>query len=287
MKPAPFTYNRPDSVDGVLALLAEHQSDAKILAGGQSLVPMMNFRMARPEQLVDINHLKDLNYHRVDGGELVIGALTRHTTLRESAVVKAALPLMSEAYLHVAHGPIRNRGTLCGNLCHADPASEMPAVALATDAVFVLRKKGGERRVAAKDFFKGIYETATQADEMLTEVRIPVAPKGQGWSFHEVSVRKGDFAMAGVGVTVTLSGGKIATVAIALCGIGDTALRLSSVEASLVGATPDAATFAKAAADAAAAIKPQSDVNADPAYRRDLVQTLVAKALAEAAGRAA
>jgi aerobic carbon-monoxide dehydrogenase medium subunit len=286
MKPAPFTYSRPDSVEGALSLLSKHGADAKILAGGQSLVPMMNFRMARPEYLIDINRLSALDFHRVDGGELVIGALSRHAVLRASDVVKKAVPLVAEGYKWVAHGPIRNRGTLCGNLVHADPASEMPAVILACDGVFVLRSAKGERRVAAKDFFQGVYETATQPDEMLTEVRIPVAPKGQGWSFHEVSVRKGDFAMAGVAATVSLSQGKIASVALTVCGVGNRAARLGSVEASLVGAAPDAATFAKAADAAAAAVKPQSDINGDPAYRRDLVRSLVARALEEAAGRA-
>jgi aerobic carbon-monoxide dehydrogenase medium subunit len=286
MKPAPFTYNRPDSVKAAIALLSKHKFDAKILAGGQSLVPMMNFRMARPEHLIDINRLAELDYHRVDAGELVIGALARHATLRASDIVKKACPLMSEAYQHVAHGPIRNRGTLCGNLCHADPASEMPAVALATHAVLVLQSSRGERRVAAKDFFLGVYETATQSDEFLTEVRIPVAPKGQGWSFQEVSIRKGDFAIAGVGVTLMVSAGKITNAAVALCGVGDRAARLSSVEASLVGTEADSKTFARAADASAAAIDPQTDFDADPAYRRDIVRTLVGRALKEAAERA-
>jgi aerobic carbon-monoxide dehydrogenase medium subunit len=286
MKPAPFTYNRPDSVKAAVMLLSKHKSDAKILAGGQSLVPMMNFRMARPEHLIDINRLEELDYHRVDKGELVIGALARHAALRASDIVKKACPLMSEAYQHVAHGPIRNRGTLCGNLCHADPASEMPAVALAVDAVFVIQSSRGERRVAAKDFFLGTYETALKDDEFLTEVRIPAAPKGQGWSFLEVSVRKGDFAIAGVGATLSMSGGRISGAALTICGVGDRAARLTSVEAALMGAAADSATFDKAADAAAAAVDPQTDVNADPAYRRDLVRTLSVRALTEAAGRA-
>jgi aerobic carbon-monoxide dehydrogenase medium subunit len=287
MKPAPFTYNRPESVAEAIKLLSTHKDDAKILAGGQSLVPMMNFRMARPEHLIDINRLDELNFHRVEKGELIIGALARHTTLRNSEVVRKACPLMADAYQHVSHGPIRNRGTLCGNLCHADPASEMPAVALVCDATLVLRSKKGERRVAAKDFFLGTYDTSTKSDELLTEVRIPVAPKGQVWSFQEVSIRKGDYAMAGVAVTLMIAAGKIKEAAIAVCGVGSRATRLASVEAMLVGAASDSKTIAMAADAAAAAVNPQSDVTAEPAHRRDLVRTLVSRTLTEAIGRAA
>jgi aerobic carbon-monoxide dehydrogenase medium subunit len=287
MKPAPFTYTRPDSLKEAIKLLATHKDSAKLLAGGQSLVPMMNFRLARPEFLIDINRLEELNYHRIEKGELVIGALARHAALRDSDTVRRACPLMADAYQHVAHGPIRNRGTLCGNLCHADPASEMPAVALASNAVLVLQSKRGERCVPAKDFFLGVYDTVTEADELLTEVRIPVAPKGQVWSFQEMSIRKGDFAIVGVASTLTIADGLIKQAALAVCGVGSKATRLASVEAKLVGAAPDSKTIAKAADAAAAAVNPQTDMNADPIYRRDLVRTLVSRALTEAIGRAA
>jgi aerobic carbon-monoxide dehydrogenase medium subunit len=287
MKPAPFTYTRPDSLKEAIKLLATHKDAAKILAGGQSLVPMMNFRLARPDFLIDINRLEELNYHRIEKGELVIGALARHATLRDSDVVQKACPLMADAYQYVAHGPIRNRGTLCGNLCHADPASEMPAVALVSNAVLVLQNKRGERRVAAKDFFLGVYDTVTEPDELLTEVRIPVAPKGQLWSFQEMSIRKGDFALVGVALTLTLSGGLVETAALAVCGVGGKATRLASVEAKLIGSAIDSKVIAKAADAAADAVNPQTDSNADPIYRRDLVRTLVSRALTEANGRSA
>jgi aerobic carbon-monoxide dehydrogenase medium subunit len=287
MKPAPFTYTRPDSLKAAIKLLATHKDSAKLLAGGQSLVPMMNFRLARPEFLIDINRLEELNYHRVEKGELVIGALARHATLRDSDIVREACPLMADAYQYVAHGPIRNRGTLCGNLCHADPASEMPAVALVSNAVLVLQSKRGERRVAAKDFFLGVYDTVTEPDELLTEVRIPVAPKGQLWSFQEMSIRKGDFALVGIALTLTLSGGLVETAALGVCGVGGKATRLASVEAKLVGSAIDGKAIAKAADAAADAVNPQTDTNADPIYRRDLVRTLVSRALTEAIGRAA
>jgi aerobic carbon-monoxide dehydrogenase medium subunit len=286
MKPAPFTYTRPDSVKEAIKLLATHKDSAKLLAGGQSLVPMMNFRLARPEFLIDINRLDELKYHRIEKDELVIGALARHATLRDSDIVRKACPLMAEAYQHVAHGPIRNRGTLCGNLCHADPASEMPAVALVSNAVLVLQSKRGERRVAAKDFFLGVYDTVTEADELLTEVRIPVAPKGQVCSFQEMSIRKGDFAIVGIALTLTITDGLIKQAALAVCGVGSKATRLASVEAKLVGTAPDSKTIAKAGDAAADAVNPQTDMNADPIYRRDLVRTLVSRALTEAIGRA-
>ena len=285
MKPAPFDYARPQSVTDALALLSARASEAKILAGGQSLVPMMNFRMARPGLLIDINRLAELDYHRVEGSHLVVGALARHAALRSSTLVRTACPLMAEAYQHVGHGPIRNRGTLCGNLCHADPASEMPAVALATDAVMVLRSSSGERRIPAEEFFLGTYETAANPDELLVEVRIPVAPDQQGWGFREMSVRKGDFALTGVAATLTVARGKIASAALAVCGVGDRALRLRSVEASLVGGPSNSDAFARAGETAGAALEAQTDLHADAAYRKDLVRTLVERALAAAAER--
>jgi carbon-monoxide dehydrogenase medium subunit len=193
---------------------------------------------------------------------------------------------MAEAYQHVAHGPIRTRGTLCGNLCHADPASEMPAVVLATDSVLVLKSSSGERRVPAEEFFRSTFETAAKADELLVEVRIPAAPPRQGWGFHEVSARKGDFAMAGIAATLSRVGDKIAEVTLAVCGVGDRARRLRSVEATLKSAPIGKSAFAQAGAAAAGAVDPQSDVHADAAYRRDLVRTLVERALSDAAERA-
>jgi len=285
MKPAAFAYERPESLDAVLKLLSGRRGRAKIIAGGQSLVPMMNFRVLQPELLVDINRVPDLDYHRVEAGELRIGALCRHTTLRDSALVRQACPLMHEAYQWVAHGPVRNRGTLCGNLCHADPASEMPAVALAVDATMLLRNSTGERTVPADQFFRGVYETAAREDEMLVEVRVPLAPKGQGWGFHELSVRKGDFAIVAAAATLRLDGGKVSEAAIALAGCGSHALRPSQVEQTLIGRTPDDSVLAEVAAACAAAINPASDIHGTAEYRRDLARALVARALRDARGR--
>jgi aerobic carbon-monoxide dehydrogenase medium subunit len=282
MKPAPFNYERPTSLDAVLGLLAGGNGETKIIAGGQSLVPMMNFRVVRPDRLVDINRLRELDYHRVDGSELVIGALCRHATLKDSEIVKNACPLMHAAYRWVAHGPVRNRGTLCGNLCHADPASEMPAVAQAVNAVMVLRSRAGERRMPAEEFNIGIYETAARPDEMLVEIRIPVALKQQGWGFHEVSVRRGDFAIVAVCATMQISQRKVTDIAIVLAGVGGHAVRLRSIGQTLLGKQPTDATLRQIGADCAVAVSPTSDIHGDAEYRRDLVRALVPRALGEA-----
>ena len=287
MKPAPFEYVRPHTLDEALRLLAEHGDAAKLIAGGQSLVPMMNFRMARPALLIDINGLTSLDYHHRDGDTLAIGALARHATLSASALVRSLCPLVSEAYLHVAHGTVRNRGTLCGNLCHADPASEMPAVMLVLGATLVLRSAKGERRVSAAEFFQGIYATAVTASEMLVEVRIPVSDARCGHAFEEVSARKGDYAMALVASTLDVRGGRIHAAALAYAGVSDRALRIASLEARLVGQVPSQALFDEVAAAAADSIDVSEDQHADRAYRRDLIRTLTPRALAQAAARAA
>jgi aerobic carbon-monoxide dehydrogenase medium subunit len=283
MKPAAFVYERPSSLAGVLALLAQGDEASKIIAGGQSLVPMMNLRIARPARLIDINTVPGLNYIRQEGNEIAIGALARHAEIKDSALVAQACPLMHKAYEWVAHTAVRNRGTLCGNLCHADPASEMPAVALAVGATMVLRSQLGERRVAAADFFKGIYSTVARTDEMLAEVRVPVAPAGQKAGFAEVSMRRGDFAWALAAVLMTVNSGKVSYVAIAVAGVGDKACRLPSVEAAITGHPANASTFAHAGELAQAAVNPYGDAAISAQYRKDLVRVLVARALAEAA----
>ena len=285
MKPAPFLYERPTSVAAVLDLLAQSDDGTKILAGGQSLVPMMNFRLAKPERLIDINRLPGLDYIRRDGNEIVIGALARHTDVKASEVVAAGCPLMHAAYEWVAHSAVRNRGTLCGNLCHADPASEMPAVMLAVGATFVVRSKSSERKISAEQFFHGLYETALKPNEMLVEVRIPVIAQGQSWGFREVSMRKGDFAWASVATILTVQAGKIGSAAIAAAGVGACAQRLTSVETAITGASADTATFARAGKLAFDAVNPADDASNSAQYRRELVRTLVERTLADAAER--
>ena len=282
MKPAEFDYTRPTDLGAVLQMLATG-ADHKIIAGGQSLVPMMNLRLARPAHLIDINRLQGLDHVRLDGGQLVIGALARHADLKDSALVAKHLPLMAAAYEWVAHAAVRNRGTLCGNLCHADPASEMPAVMLACGATMVAQSHKGTRRILAADFFVGPFTTALRADELLTEVHVPALAAGAGIGFHEVSMRKGDFAWASVAVQMHCVAGRVKEVAIAVAGVGACAMRLPSVEAALVGGAADAAAFDRAGAAAAKAVDPPHDAMTPAEYRRDLIRALVPRALADAA----
>ncbi len=285
MKPPAFEYVRPANLAEALAALGRHGAKGKILAGGQSLIPMMNLRLARPEVLIDINRLPDMSEIKLEGSELAIGALARHSSLYESALVAQHCPLMSEAYRHVAHKPIRNRGTLGGNLSHADPASEMPAVILALEATLLAKSAKGERKIAAKDFFQGPLTTALKPDEMLTQVRLPAAAPKQGYAFEEEATRKGDFAMAAVAVTLTVSGGVCSQVAIAVAGMGDRAVRLDKAEAALKGKAIDPAAIAQAAAVAKSGVTPDSSYHADAEFKRDLVEALTSRALARALER--
>lgn len=284
MKPANFEYLRPASLQEALKLLDSDAGDVRVIAGGQSLVAMMNLRLARPDVLVDINHISELHYHTREGETLRIGALARHAELAASPLVSEMAPLMASAYKHVAHHTVRNRGTLAGNLCHADPASEMPAVILALDGELVLRSVRGERVVAAKDFFLGPYSTSMEAGELLVEIRVPQRKTGYG--FEEVSIRQGDFALTLVASTLSVQQGKIQAAAIAYAGVGAHAIRVPEVEQILIGQAPSEALFAKAAAAAASQIEPGSDTHADSEYRKDLIRTLTPRALQHAAATA-
>ena len=287
MKPAPFQFERPETIEGVLAVLNQYGEDSKILAGGQSLIAMMNTRVLQPRVVIDINLVPALDTLAVEDDTLVIGALVRHSKVAGSPTVREVAPLIAEAYPHLAHRPIRNRGTLAGNLAHADPASEMPAVMLVSEATLALRSHDNLRTVHAEDFFLGPFETAARPDELLTEIHIPVAPAGQGWGFREFSPRKGDFALASVATVMAIVDGKVERVRLACAGVGPCARRIADAEGILIGATAGEQAFAEAAETAVAAIDPQEDYHADAAYRRDLVGHLVRRALADAHGRCA
>ncbi len=286
MKPAAFAYERPDTLSAVLDLLAMKGEATRILAGGQSLVPMMNFRMAKPERLIDINRLPGLDYIRRDGDTVKIGALARHADVKASEIVREACPLMTDAYSWVAHGAVRNRGTLCGNLCHADPASEMPAIMQALDATLVARSRDGERVIPAAEFFTGLYETALNADEMLVEVRVPAMAANQTWGFQEVSMRRGDFAWVLVASVVAWNGNKTEDARIAAAGISDRAVRLREAETAIAGQALTQETCEAAGRRARDTIDPSGDALTSAEYRRDLIHTLVARTLRDAAGRA-
>jgi CO/xanthine dehydrogenase FAD-binding subunit len=287
MKPPAFAYERPTSLQAALAALARHGEEAKVLAGGQSLIAMLNLRLLAPKTIIDAGRLSELDYIRQEGGELRIGALTRHNTVMRSAEVAQHCPLIAEAYRFISHHAIRNRGTIGGNLCHADPASELPVVALLLDATMVLKSSAGERRVSASDFFKGPFETATRADELLTEVRFRDQPKGEGYAFDEVSQRHGDFALVAAGCTLSVADGVCRAVRLGYAGVGPHAVRVSEAETALTGQPATEANFAEAAASAAEHVRPTGDVHADADYRRDLVRALTGRVLAAALARCA
>lgn len=282
MKPAAFDYHRPETLEAALALLAE-SAQSKILAGGQSLVPMMNFRVARPERLIDINRVAGLDQIRLDGDMLIIGAMTRHRAVKESEIVAKAAPIIQSAYEWVAHPTIRNRGTFGGNLCHADPASEMPMLMQLLDAQLVARSVKGTRAVAARDFFQGVYETALESNEMLIEIRIPVVPKNSGFGFHEVSLRKGDFAFCCVGALMTLADGLVEKASLAIGGIDSTAVRLYAAETELAGKPATTETFERIMVEAIGKLDVIGDRRAPEEYRRDLALALALRVLRDAA----
>ncbi|MFK7881720.1 FAD binding domain-containing protein [Roseobacter sp.] len=284
MKPAAFEYHRPVDLQSALALLSQHE-EASVLAGGQSLVPMMNYRLAQPDHLVDINRIAELDFIREEGDEIVIGALARHATIQSSPLIAERLPLIAHSYEWIAHAAVRNRGTLCGNLCHADPASEMPALMQVLEAEMVLASAHGRRQVPAVNFFTGTYETARAAGEMLVEVRIRKPATGSGWGFEEVSMRKGDFAWVAIGCMLRVDSGVLTDLRISAAGVGDCAQRLSAMEQALQGQVPCADLFESAAQDAAAALDPLETASVSAAYRRDLVCALTPRALNAAVAR--
>lgn len=288
MKPAPFAYAAPETEDEVLDLLAEHGDEAKLVAGGQSLLPMLSMRLARPGVLIDLNGVAGLaGIQEADGG-VSLGATTRERTAERSALVAERVPVLAEALPLIGHEAIRNRGTIGGSIAHADASAELPAVAAVTGASLVLRSRnGGERVLTAAEFFQGHYTTALGDDELLTEVRVPGTPPGAGWAFTEVARRHGDFALVGVAAMVAL--GADATVAdarLCLLGVADVPLRLPAVEAALAGRPATADTFAAAADDAVAGLELASDVHGSGEFRRRLARVTVRRALTTAADRA-
>lgn len=280
MKPAPFRYFDPETPEEAVALLEEFGSDAKVLAGGQSLVPLMNFRLARPKCLIDINKVLSLDYIRHQEQTLVIGAMTRQRTVETSDVVRATNPLLAEASRYIGHPAIRNRGTVGGSLAHADPAAEWPALAMVMDATLVLRGPQGERRVPARDFFVSYLTTCLGESEILTEVRIPELERGAGWSFAELSRRYGDFALVGVAVRVAADARGVSTdAAIALTGVGPRPVRATSAEQLLRGERSSQALFARVASEVANQLEPDSDLHASADYRRAAARALTQRSL--------
>lgn len=287
MKPAVFEYLSPASVgEAVQMLAAPDDGDTKVMAGGQSLVPLLSLRLAQPSRIVDINRIDTLSEITESAGVLTIGALVRQRTAEHSSVIRAACPLMAEAIPYVGHTAIRNRGTVGGSIAHADPAAELPTVAVCLDAELVAEGPGGERIIPAAEFFTGFFTTAIGEDELLTAVRIRSAGPGTGAAYEEVSRRHGDFAMAGVAAVVRLDGDTIAEARIAISGVDLAPVRASKAEAALAGQTADDATLAAAADAATADLHPSSDLHGSAAYRRHLAGVLIRKAVRTAATRA-
>lgn len=291
MKPANFDYHAPESLEEAVALLArfdEDGVDAKILAGGQSLMPMLAMRVARPEVLVDLRKLTDLDYIREDAGAIAIGAMASKRAAEESPLVRQKQPLFHAGTLLVGHRQIRNRGSVGGSFAHADPASEYPALALLLDMEFKAAGPEGERTITAADFFVTYMTTALEATEVLTEVRLPVLTAGTGWAIQEFARRNGDLALAGVAATLRIERGQCSEARLVAFGVNATAVRLPAVEAYLKGKPADAAAFAQAGELAGQGLdEPMSCVHASADYRRSLVKVLAARCLAEAAERAA
>lgn len=286
MKPPAFEYVAADSLEEAVAVLASHGDEAKVLAGGQTLVPMLNFRLLRPSVIVDINRIPGLD--RIEDGDaaLSIGALARHRELETSPAVQARFPVLSAAMTHVAHLAIRNRGTIGGSLSHADPAAELPTISVLLDARITVASSRGERLVAARDFFTGALSTALQDDEIVTRIDLPCLPRGTGWGFEEFARRRGDFGLAGVAATVTITGGRAAEVRIALLGVGETPMRAGGAEAILAGSQCEAEALRAAVNAVRDAVEPSDDLHASAAYRRHLIGVLTARAVTAAWRRA-
>jgi carbon-monoxide dehydrogenase medium subunit len=284
MKPAPFIRHVPRTVDEAVAMLAEFgPQDGRVLAGGQSLVPIMAFRMARPAHLVDINGVAELARHSRDGGILSIGAVVRHAAFHRPLVDTELGRMLSTVVRHIAHYPIRTRGTFCGSIAHADPASEWCLVAATLGAEMVARSKRGQRIIAAEHFFEGLMTTALAEDELLTEVRLPILPSQTRFGFEEFNRRAGDFAIAMALVTYRVDRGVIVEPRVGIGGAEARPRRIAEAEAALQGRPPALEAFQAAAAAAADVIDPIEDIQSDAEYRRDLVRTVTRRALERAA----
>jgi len=286
MKPPPFSYVAARDIGHAVTLLADAGGDAKLIAGGQSLMPMLNFRLVKPTVLIDINRIPGLDRIEERDDRLIIGALVRHRTTATDPLVAARFPVIHQAMQHVAHYTIRNRGTFVGSVCHADPAAEMPMMALLFDAVIRAVSHRGERRIAALDFFVAPLATALEGDEFVTAIELPCIAPDAGWGFAEFARRDGDFALASVAATVEVTNGVASAVRIGLMGVGDTPLRAHAAEEMLLGTTFADDDMAAAVEAIRTSISPNSDLHASSDYRRHLAGVLAARVLRDAWARA-
>jgi carbon-monoxide dehydrogenase medium subunit len=285
MKLPPFEYACPATLNEAVALLAAHNGEAKALAGGQSLVPMMAFRVAQPSMLVDLRKLPGLGEIKIGADGVRLGALVRWVDILHDARLAAAHPLLQAAIGHVAHYQIRNRGTVGGSIAHADPAAEMPCIAQTCEAEISVTGKAGTRTIKAADFFQGALTTALKPEEIITEIHLPAWPAARRWAFQEFSRRRGDFALAGIALYYDEAGGKAANAHIGVFGVGDKQIRLGPAEAALNGQAVDEAIMIKVGEAASASVEPQDDIHASAPYRRSLTGTLTERGLKAAAAR--
>lgn len=288
MKPAPFKYLAPVNLEEALSHLAEYGYDAKILAGGQSLIPTMNFRMAQPAVLIDLNNVSELFYVKNESDRLQIGAMTRQREMEHNSLILSDSPLICETMPFIAHPQIRNRGTVGGSIAHADPAAEIPAVMIALNARFQLRSRNGERWVPANEFFMGMFTTVLEPEEILTEISLPVLARNCGWAFHEVARRHGDFALVGAAAYVVLdTNNKCQQARLVLLSVGDGPVEAHQAEQILMGQEGGIELFAEAAGIAATKdIDPPGDIHASREYRRHLARVLTRQVLSHAFERA-
>jgi carbon-monoxide dehydrogenase medium subunit len=285
VKPPPFDYAVPTTLDEALELLATHADDEpRVLAGGQSLVPLMNFRLAQPRYLVDLRLIEDLRAVRADGDALVIGAMARQSDVQRAPEVLVGAPLLAEALGYVGHAPIRNSGTVGGSLAHADPAAELPAVALALDAELVAAGSGGARRIPAAEFFTGPFSTALEPGEILTEVRFP--RRAGGHAFVEFARTHGSFALVGVAAVVELDGGTVVRAALALSGVAGTPVRATAAEQALLGTAADADAVAAAVEAGVAGLSPSGDLHGSTETRIDIARSYLRRGITLACSRA-
>ena len=286
MKLPQFEYQAPATVSQALDLLAEHEDEASVLAGGQSLIPLLALRLAYPAVLIDINGIGELSGVTTANGSVAIGAATREYVAEASQTIADAVPLLAAALPLIGHEAIRSRGTVGGSLAHADPAAELPAVARALDAEFVVRGASGERVVPAAEWFEGYLTTSRRPDELLTQVRFPAARPGTGVSFQEVARRHGDFAIVGLATSLTLSDGAISDARLAFAGVSDVPVRAAEAEDLLVGGRPSDELFDEAARRATAGIDPPADLHGSSQYRKKIAAALVRRGLRAAADAA-
>jgi carbon-monoxide dehydrogenase medium subunit len=283
MKLPPFEYACPATLSEAIALLASRDGDAKALAGGQSLVPMMAFRVASPALIVDLRKLAELRQIKIGPDGVTLGAMVRWREILDDNRLRTAQPLLVAAVEHVAHYQIRNRGTVGGSIAHADPAAELPGIVVTCEAQIAVTGKSGARVIKAGEFFQGPLMTALKPDEIITEIRLPAWPAKRHWGFQEFARRRGDFAMAAAAVFYDEDGGKAKNAHVGAIGVADRPLRLAAVEAALNGQKIDEATIAKAEAAASASVNPADDIHASGAYRRALIGVMVERALKSAA----